>query len=464
MTSLVTPSIGTVVLLIIEDSAEDLELIADALRDGGLEPSIRVISTEPDLRAALTQQLPDAILADWTLPEFSGARALQIARELAPAVPFLFVSGTISEAAALSALRQGAVDYVFKHQLDKLGPSVIRAIAEARGRRALITSEERYRGLFETAIDGILILDAGSKRIIEANPFICNLLGMAPADLLGKQLWQLGVIQDRQKAEEISAVLLREGYVRYDDLPLLAADGHQLEVEFVGNSYGAGDATVMQCNIRDISDRRAAERLALQYQGDVLKSLHQIVGALVSLNEARDPYTAGHELRVSALASAIATEMHLTPHQVEGIRISGLVHDIGKFTIPAEILTKPTRLSPEELALVRTHAEAGYEALRPIEFPWPVAEAVRQHHERLDGSGYPRGLKGDQISLEARILAVADTVEAMATNRPYRHSLGIAAALATVEAESGLHYDPRPVAACLRLFREQGYAFAPTSY
>jgi putative nucleotidyltransferase with HDIG domain len=182
-------------------------------------------------------------------------------------------------------------------------------------------------------------------------------------------------------------------------------------VEFVSNSYGAGAGTVMQCNIRDISDRRAAEQLALRYQGEVLQSLQQSVAALVSLNEARDPYTAGHELRVSALASAIGTAMKLSPQQVEGIRISGLVHDIGKFTIPAEILTKPTRLSPEELALVRTHAEAGYEALRPIQFPWPVAEAVRQHHERLDGSGYPHGLKGDQISLEARILAVADTVE-----------------------------------------------------
>ena len=252
--------------------------------------------------------------------------------------------------------------------------------------------------------------------------------------------------------------------MRYDDLPLVAADGRKLEVEFVSNSYLAGETSVVQCNIRDISARRSAERLALRYQGEVLQSLHQIVGALVSLNEARDPYTAGHELRVSALASAIATEMNLTPQQVEGIRISGLVHDIGKFTIPAEILTKPTHLSPQELALVRTHAEAGYEALRSIQFPWPVAEAVRQHHERLDGSGYPRGLKGDQICLEARILAVADTVEAMATNRPYRHALGIEAALAIVDQEKGLTYDPEPVAACLQLFRSQGFAFAPTSY
>jgi len=464
MNSQASASISALDLLIVEDSAVDLELIGDALGDGGLELLIRNVESESDFRDALAQRLPDVILADWTLPEFSGARALEIARELVPQVPFLFVSGTISEAAALSALRQGAVDYVFKHQLDKLGPAVERAITEARGRRALIASESRYRRLFEAAMDGILILDAASSRIIEANPFICDLLGMAPADLLGKQLWELGIIQDQQKAKDISAQLHREGYVRYDDLPLVATDGRQLEVEFVSNSYRAGETSVVQCNIRDISARRSAERLALQYQGEVLQSLHQIVAALVSLNEARDPYTAGHELRVSKLASAIASELNLSAHQVEGIRISGLVHDIGKFTIPAEILTKPTRLSPQELALMRTHVEAGYAALRPIQFPWPVAEAVRQHHERLDGSGYPQGLKGDQICLEARILAVADTVEAMATNRPYRHSLGIEAALATVEAEQGLHYDSDAVAACLRLFRQQGYSFAPSSY
>jgi PAS domain S-box-containing protein/putative nucleotidyltransferase with HDIG domain len=456
--------IHDVTLLVVEDSAEDLELIGDALRDGGLQPAIRAIAAEPELRAALGQQLPDAILADWTLPEFSGARALEIARELAPEVPLLFVSGTISEAAALSALRQGAVDYVFKHQLDKLGPAVIRAISEARSRRALVTSEERYRGLFETAQDGILILDADSGRILEANPFICELLGMEAAQLLGKRLRELGIFLDLQGALELFKMQPRHGYVRHDNLLLQTPNDELREVEFVSNSYGAGGATVMQCNIRDISDRRAAERLALRYQDEVLQSLHQIVAALVSLNEARDPYTAGHELRVSALASAIATEMHLSPQQVEGIRISGLLHDIGKFTIPAEILTKPTRLSPEELALVRTHAEAGYEALRPIQFPWPVAEAVRQHHERLDGSGYPRGLKGDEIALEARILAVADTVESMATNRPYRHSLGLGAALTTIEEGQGLHFDPEPVAACLRLFRGQGFTFAPTSY
>ncbi len=464
MSLLAAPSIQSVLLLVVEDSAEDRELIGDALRDAGLDPAILAIDTEPAFRAALSQQLPEAILADWTLPEFSGARALQIAQELAPEVPFLFVSGTISEAAALSALRQGAVDYVFKHQLDKLGPAVIRAIAEARGRRALITSEERYRGLFETTQDGILILEADRGRILEANPSICELLELAPPQLLGKQLWELGVFHDQQGVLELFVTLQHKGYLRHDNLMLQTANGERREVEFVSNSYGAGDATVMHCNIRDISARRTAERLALQYQGEVLQSLHQIVAALVSLNESRDPYTAGHELRVAALASAIATEMQLPPQQVEGIRISGLVHDIGKFTIPAEILTKPTRLSPEELALVRTHAEAGYEALRPIQFPWPVAEAVRQHHERLDGSGYPRGLKGDQISLEARILAVADTVEAMATNRPYRQALGIEAALATVVAEQGQHYDPEPVAACLRLFREQNFGFAPTAY
>ena len=182
-----------------------------------------------------------------------------------------------------------------------------------------------------------------------------------------------------------------------------------------------------------------------------------MVVALVSLSEARDPYTVGHQERVADLAAAMALEMGLGDQQIEGIRISGLVHDIGKIAIPSEILTKPTALKKEEMELVRTHVQVGVEVLRPIHFPWPVAEAVLHHHERLDGSGYPQGLQGDAISLGGRLLAVADTVEAMATHRPYRFSQGLEAALATIEAGRGSLYDPAAVDACLRLFRQKGY-------
>ena len=214
---------------------------------------------------------------------------------------------------------------------------------------------------------------------------------------------------------------------------------------------------MIQCNIRDITDRKAAERLAHQRQAEVLQSLQDIVAALVALSETRDPYTAGHQSRVADLAVAIARELGLDADQQEGIRFSGLVHDIGKFSIPSEILTKPSALKPAEFDLLRTHVDEGYNVLAPIHFPWPVAEAVRQHHERLDGSGYPRGLRGEDIGLWGRILAVADTVEAMATHRPYRFSAGIDSALAEIQAGRGSRYDTGVVEACLKLFRQQGY-------
>ena len=444
-------------LLLVEDEALDVELIGDALRHAGVEPILRCVDDEPGFRAALALKRPDAILADWTLPRFSGARALEIALQEAPEVPFLFVSGTIAEHTALEALHRGAVDYVFKNQLEKLASAVLRAIGEAREHRALATSEERYRRLFQTAKDGILILAADSGQILEANPYLGELLGCDPRDLIGKQLWEIGSLIDKERAIHLFSELQERGYIRYEDLPLRGRDGSLKEVEFVSNTYLLGDQEVIQCNIRDISERRVAERLAESHQQETLRSLQDMVAALVALSESRDPYTVGHQARVADLATALAVELGLDAEQIEGIRISALVHDIGKFAIPAEILTKPTALKKEEMALVRTHVQVGVEVLRPIHFPWPVAEAVLHHPERLDGSGYPQGLQGDAISLGGRLLAVADTVEAMATHRPYRFSQGLEAALATIEAGRGSLYDPAAVDACLRLFRQKGY-------
>lgn len=331
-------------LLLIEDAPLDVEMIGDALRRAGLEPLLRCVEDESGLRAALAQRHPDAILSDWTLPRFSGIRALEIARQESPEVPLLLVSGTFSEATALEALRHGAVDYIFKHQLEKLGSAVIRSIHEARERKNLIDSEQRYRRLFESAKDGILILDAVSGRITQANPYICQLLGHEAEEIIGKQLWEIGFLLDKVKAIKLFAELQGKGYVRYEDLPLRSATGSLKEVEFVSNTYLVGEQRVIQCNIRDISDRRAAERLALAYEKETLRSFQEMVAALVALSEARDPYTAGHQARVAHLATAIAADMGLDEHQIEGIRISGLVHDIGKFAIPAEILVKPTAL------------------------------------------------------------------------------------------------------------------------
>jgi PAS domain S-box-containing protein len=207
----------------------------------------------------------------------------------------------------------------------------------------------------------------------------------------------------------------------------------------------------------DITERKRAEK---QLQ-DTLENLRKAVGAtiqvMVTAVETRDPYTAGHQIRSADLARAIAVEMRLPQKIIDGIRMAGSIHDIGKLSIPAEILSKPTKLSDLEFSLIKEHAKKGYEMLKDVESPWPLAEIVRQHHERMDGSGYPQMLKGEEILMEARILAVADVVESMASHRPYRPGLGVDAALDEIEQNRGLLYDNAVADACLKLFREKGY-------
>jgi putative nucleotidyltransferase with HDIG domain len=175
--------------------------------------------------------------------------------------------------------------------------------------------------------------------------------------------------------------------------------------------------------------------------------------------DARDPYTAGHQRRVGELAVAIAREMRLPEEKIHGIRLAAAVHDLGKIHIPAELLAKPGKLTDIEFMLIKTHPQAGYDILKDVDFPWPIADIVRQHHERQDGSGYPQGLKGGQILLEARIMAVADVVETMSSHRPYRAALGIEPALKEIERGRSSVYDPAVAEACLKLFREARFAF-----
>ena len=181
------------------------------------------------------------------------------------------------------------------------------------------------------------------------------------------------------------------------------------------------------------------------------------IGAIAHTVEKRDPYTAGHQQRVAQLAGAIATELKLAPDRIEGLQLGALIHDMGKIYIPAEILNRPGKLTGYEFGMIKLHPQVGYDIIREVAFPWPIASMILQHHEHLDGSGYPSGLKGEAIILEARILSVADVVEAMSSHRPYRPSLGTEAGLAEITQHRGDWYDAQVVDACLRLFREQGY-------
>ncbi len=207
-----------------------------------------------------------------------------------------------------------------------------------------------------------------------------------------------------------------------------------------------------------IETRRAEDQLQNTLER-LEKALEGTVRAMSLTIEMRDLYTAGHQRRVSSLAVAIAEEMHMSWDKIEGIRLAGVIHDIGKIAMPAEILTKPTQLTKTEFQLIKDHPRIGFDILKSIEFPWPVAHIILQHHERMDGSGYPDGLMGDAILVEARILAVADVVEALSSHRPYRPALGLEKALEEIRRGRGIRYDMRVVDACLKLFKEGRYTF-----
>lgn len=218
-----------------------------------------------------------------------------------------------------------------------------------------------------------------------------------------------------------------------------------------------------ECNDQLESRVEEQTRELRESSASLKRALDGTVLALASVVETRDPYTAGHQQRVSQLACAIAREMTLPDDVIEGIRVGGILHDVGKVSVPAEILSKPGRITEFEFGIIKGHSQVGYDILKSIEFPWPIAQMVAQHHERLDGTGYPHQLKDDQVILEARILAAADVIEAMASHRPYRAALGIDVALAELTAKSGTHFDPVVVDMCLKLFKEKGFAFEKVS-
>ncbi|TAN48272.1 MAG: PAS domain S-box protein [Betaproteobacteria bacterium] len=322
---------------------------------------------------------------------------------------------------------------------------------------ALRAAEEQFRGLVEQSIAGAYIIQ--DDRFVYVNPRFAEIFGYASADeIVGLEVMSLVAPQHRDGVADrirrrIDGNLVTVNY----EFTALRKDGATTEVGVHGaRATHRGHPAIIGL-VQDISEKKRAEERIREYVARLEGAFMRTVEVATTLSEMRDPYTAGHERRVAEIAVAIGNELGFDAQRLEGLRVAGYLHDIGKITVPAEILAKPGKLNAIEYQLIQLHAQAGYDVLKDVGFPWPVAEAALQHHERLDGSGYPNGLKGDAIGLEARILAVADTVEAMASHRPYRPGLGIDKALAEIERGRGSAFDPVVADSCLRLFREKNY-------
>ncbi|MFZ6689664.1 HD domain-containing phosphohydrolase [Undibacterium sp. SXout11W] len=498
--------------------------------------------------------------------------------------------------------------------------------------REIHIAESRYRRLFETVQDGILVLNAETTQIEDVNPYLINMLGYSYDEFLAKKIWEIGAFEDTGMRHANFIELKQKLLIPYDNFPLITKDGVRIFVEFVSSIFEFDGIQVIQCNIRDNTKRHLAEvalvsttralkilsesnvallraktesslleefcrivvetggylmawigqaedgyskkvtslaryglddgyldfaeitwndcehgngptgrairekqvqfvenvatdpamkpwrdealkrgyqstiaipfelyegamatltlyssqiqnwsvperqllqeitadlafgikalqtaAAKIQYQNNLRESLEKTIEVIAATAEERDSYTAGHQRRVADLCTHIATELGLSKDRTHGLHLAASVHDLGKISIPAEILSKPRRLSSVEFDLIKEHPMIGFNILSKVSFPWEIAKIIVQHHERIDGSGYPKGLKGDEILLESKILAVADVVEAIASHRPYRAALGVKVALDEITINRGITFAPDVVDACLRVFNEQAY-------
>ena len=321
-------------------------------------------------------------------------------------------------------------------------------------------SEKRFRGMVEQTVSSMYVRRNG--RFIYVNPRFCEMTGWSADELLGHEALNF-TSQDPANLQKIKAAWNElhqgpHGSVSYQ-APLRCKSGEMIEMALTAKRIRWDDgqpATIVIA--QDITEQKRAQDKIDAYVTQLEAAMRGTLQAVSNMVEIRDPYTAGHERRVGLIASAIAKEMGWGEERCSQLELLGLVHDIGKIAVPSEILTKPTRLSKLEMEMMRGHAQAGYDILKDVPFPTPVAEIIRQHHERMDGSGYPQGLRGDAILPEARVLAVADVIESMASHRPYRPAVGLDAALDEVVENRGTLYAPEVVDAAVRLINNKGYA------
>jgi PAS domain S-box-containing protein len=455
-------------ILMVEDMPTDAELIEHELRKEGIAFTSQRVETQDQLILALKEFSPDIILSDYNLPDFNGMDVLEIVRRDYPDVPVVMVTGALSDIEAVELIHAGARDYVLKDRLARLAPAVQRALsaevvarARKKAERALFESEAKFRALVESTSDWIWEVDENGCYTY-SSPQVYDLLGYRAEEVLGKSPLDFMTPEDAQiYREQIRSIAAQRKHFQLLENANLHKDGRVVFLEASGTPMigSQGELIGYRGINRDITERKEVEKERRAAAEKQEKTLIQTIEAVAATLEARDPYTAGHQRQVADLARAIAGEMGLSKTKISGLYLAALIHDLGKISVPAEILNKPGKLNDVEFALIKNHSQTGYDIIKDILFPAPIAQMVLQHHERLDGSGYPQHLKDGQILLESKMLAVADVVEAMSSYRPYRPGLGLDAALKEITINRGVLYDAAVVDTCIALFRDSKFSF-----
>ncbi len=331
---------------------------------------------------------------------------------------------------------------------------VITDITERKkAEKELEDSENRFKRLSQSSEEGIVFHDNG--KVIDANNAAAKMLGVALSDLIGMNALNLLTPVSKKTAGE----KIKKGNMQLYEIQFKNPNGKIIDVEVIGKPTYLKGRNVRVTVIRDITKRKKAENELIKSYHKTERALRGTIETLATIVETRDPYTSGHQKRVAQLATSISEEIGLTKEKIEATNISALLHDIGKMNIPASILAKPGKISDIEYTMIKTHPQQGYSILKNVEFSWSVADIILQHHEKEDGSGYPNGLKGKDILTEAKIILVADVVEAMSSHRPYRPALGIDKAIEEIKKNKDKLYDPKVVDACIKLFKNKDFRF-----
>jgi len=453
-------------LLFIEDDENDVLLLLRELKKNGLgDADWKRVQSAADFRAAMETEGPwDAVLADYVLPGFDAMSALELFKTLDVDIPFFVISGKVGEEVIVETMRAGAHDYILKDNLMRLGAALEREIRESRRRQrhretrtALSDTEDKFRKIFNFIVDPVFVHEypaAGSLgSFIEVNDAACKMYGYAREEFLRMTPSDINT----PGLEEISMRIcedLETGGRSLAEAAHRTRDGKTIPVELHINRCTLSGRNAVVTIARNITDKKAYESKILESATASQKAMESTILTLARVIELRDPYTAGHQDKVARSAAAIAREMGFDEKQVRGIEVAGMIHDIGKITVPGDILSKPSRLSATEFELIKQTPAAAAGILQGVEFPWPIREIIRQHYEWMDGSGYPDGLSEDEIMPEARVLAVANVLDALCSHRPYRPAYGLEEAVEIMKKEKGAHLDPEAVDACIRLVRE----------
>ena len=453
----------TTKILIVEDESIVARDVQNMLLGLGYEV-IAVTSSASEAVKMVQTQKPHLVLMDIMLTgETTGIEAAELIYSQQN-TPVVYLTAFADEITLQRAKETRPFGYLLKPFEERELKSTIEiALYKFMMEKKLKERERWLSTILKSIEDGVIATDQEGN-ITFMNTLAEELTGWTQAEALNKPFQKVyKIIQEKTGKEQrlaLHGAISGERFPLPADVLLLSKTRIATPVDHRISPIKDDEGKILGAvlTFTNITQQKKTEEELIKSLEKLRKAMDGTVQAMSFTIETRDPYTAGHQRRVTQLACLLAKKMNLSEDKIEGVRMAGDLHDIGKIYVPAEILSKPGKLSAAEYDIIKTHPQVGYDILKPIEFPWPIADIVLQHHERMDGSGYPAGLKGEKILLEARILAVADVIEAMATHRPYRPALSIETALEEISDNKGKLYDSEVVEVCLKIF-EEGFEF-----